>query len=75
MKQEERDDIRRRALARAEAATHDRLLAMRSELDVLARGIDRLVLPHQPRLHAGMSSGLLPGGVADLLAFRKGRKR
>jgi hypothetical protein len=46
----DKHELRRRALARSEAATLERLAALRGELTGIARVIDRLTLvrAHQP---------------------------
>jgi hypothetical protein len=69
-KTEDREQIRRRALARAEAATHERLRAIRAELNDLVKAIDAVTLsPRRPTLRAGtMFAG------DNLLPFRRGMK-
>jgi hypothetical protein len=63
---------RRDALARSENNITERLLAMRSELDVLARIIDRATLARPPRMLAsGLSAHASPSrGLTNLIAFR-----
>ena len=80
-----RDDHKARArrldaLAKSESNIHERLLAMRSELEVIAKMIDRTTMTRHSRFAAGgISHGLtplrLPRGIADLAAFRQRRDK
>jgi hypothetical protein len=68
------DEVRRRALERAEQRTHERLLTLRSELDLLVRNIDKLTIaPRYPRLMAA-DAGLDIGNIIALAAARKRRQ-
>lgn len=53
MKREDREDIRRRALVRAEAAMHERLLQMRADLGAICDALDHIGLAARPRIQAG----------------------
>jgi hypothetical protein len=73
------DEARKRklaALAQGESNVRERLLTLRGELDVLARGIDRLVMPaRRPRLIAGNILDLALTGNLTPFARRKSRRR
>jgi hypothetical protein len=65
-------------MAKSESNIHERLLAMRSELEVIVAMIDRTTMTRHSRFAAGgISRGLsplrLPRGVVDLVAARKDR--
>jgi hypothetical protein len=74
-----RDDQARQrrldALAKSESNIQERLLAMRSELDVIARLIDRATLSKPPRMLAsGLSAHVgASRGLTNLIAFRARR--
>jgi hypothetical protein len=68
-KKADTDDRRRRALERAEVATHERLLSIRAELSTLVDTLDSIVIARRPRLHAGIVPNL--SGVIALSRFRK----
>ena len=79
-----RDDHKARArrvdaLARSEQNIHERLLSMRTELDLIAKLFDRALMTRHPRIRAGAgmsAGGLTPlRGVIDLVAVRKHRGR
>ena len=58
MKREDREDIRRRALARAEVAAHERLLQMRADLVAICDAIDHIGFAARPRIQAGPAADL-----------------
>jgi len=61
-----------RALLRSEAAVHERLQAVRSELIALAAAIDRVTLPSRRPIRGGISSGIdTPSDTTNLVPFRR----
>jgi hypothetical protein len=59
------------ALAKSEANIHERLISMRSELDVIAHLIDRATLSRPRMLASGLSAHVGPSrGLTNLIAFR-----
>ena len=62
-----------RALLRSEAAVHERLQAVRSELIELTAVIDRVTLPSRRPIRSGISSGI--GTLSDLTNLVPFRRR
>ena len=60
------------AMAAGEARIHERLLTLRADLDLIARGIDRLTMPpRRPRMMAGVGD---LRALANLLEFPRRTK-
>ena len=69
-KNEQQEELRREALARAQ----ERLFTIRSELDVINRVIDRLTLG-RPAMRAGSAAGSELQLIGDLLGLSRPRGR